>query len=220
MLCARVFVYFRRSRMRRFHILFPLSSTERVLDIGGTEQTWTTESGSNTDFPVTLLNLRMYDSPRQSRFRLMQGDATSLPFADNSFDLAFSNSVIEHLGTWQQQKRYACEARRVACKLWIQTPARSFPIEAHLLAPYIQYLPKHIQHRLVALTPRGLLTPDEVHQIVDEVRLLTYREMQMLFPDCVILRERLFGLTKSYIAVRASAESRVDAEVRAVMQDA
>jgi hypothetical protein len=86
--------------------------------------------------------------------------------------------------------------------LWIQTPAHCFPIEAHLLAPYIQYLPKRVQHRIVRWTPRGLLTPDVVHGIVDEVRLLTYREVKLLFPDCRILRERVFGLTKSYIAVR------------------
>jgi hypothetical protein len=36
-----------------------------------------------------------------------------------------------------------------------------------------------------------------------EVRLLTYREVKELFPDCTILRERFFGMTKSYIAVRS-----------------
>jgi hypothetical protein len=35
-----------------------------------------------------------------------------------------------------------------------------------------------------------------------DIRLLTHREMQILFPDCVILRERFCGLTKSYIAAR------------------
>lgn len=37
---------------------------------------------------------------------------------------------------------------------------------------------------------------------LDEVRLLTFAEMKLLFPDCTILRERFLGLTKSYIAVR------------------
>ena len=110
--------------------------------------------------------------------------------------------MIEHVGTWEKQQAFALEARRVARRLWIQTPARSFPIEAHLLAPYIQYLPKSVQHRIVRWTPRGLLTPDVVHEIVDEVRLLTYKEVKQLFPDCRIVKERLFGLTKSYIAVR------------------
>jgi hypothetical protein len=202
-LCDRLFIHFRRRRMRRFYQLFLLSRDSRVLDIGGTAQTWQGESSDRTQFPVTLLNILDYGKVDDARFSSMQGDATQLPFANSAFDLAFSNSVIEHVGDFQQQQAFANEARRVAAKLWIQTPARSFPIEAHLLAPWIQYLPKKLQHRLARwFTLRGWMQPDLVHQIVDEVRLLTYKEMQQLFPDCVILRERVFGLSKSYIAVR------------------
>ena len=60
---------------------------------------------------------------------------------------------------------------------------------------------KSLQQLIVRWTPRGLLNPGVVHEIVDEVRLLTYQEVANLFPDCRILRERFFGLTKSYIAV-------------------
>jgi hypothetical protein len=198
----RVFIRFRRRRMNRFFDLFAPSPEARVLDIGGTPQTWSSESGAHAAFPVTLINIRSNGQIEGGRFHSMEGDATALPFADDAFDIAFSNSVIEHVGTWEKQQAFAWEARRVARKLWIQTPARSFPIEAHLLAPYIQYLPKKLQHRIVPWTPRGLLQPDVVHEVVDEVRLLTYREVQQLFPDCRILRERVFGLSKSYIAVR------------------
>ena len=147
----------------------------------------------------------MTDGPPESeRFTSVKGDATKLPFAEHSFDIVFSNSVIEHVGTWKEQQAFALEVRRVGQKLWIQTPARSFPIETHLVAPFVQYLPKAIQHRIARWTPRGSLQPEVVHQIVDEVRLLTHSEMKQLFPDCVILKERLLGLTKSYIAIRAT----------------
>jgi ubiquinone/menaquinone biosynthesis C-methylase UbiE len=201
-LSDKVFIHFRRRRMNQFYELIAPSSGARVLDIGGTPQTWSTESEGRAQFSVTLINIRSNDQIEGGRIVSMEGDATALPFADNSFDIAFSNSVIEHVGTWEKQQAFAREARRVARKLWIQTPARSFPIEAHLLAPYIQYLPKHVQHRIVRWTLRGLLTPEVVHEIVDEVRLLTYREVKELFPDCQILKERVAGLTKSYIAIR------------------
>jgi hypothetical protein len=201
-LCENVFVRFRRRRMQKFFALFSPSADTRVLDIGGTAQTWHTESEIQECFPVTLLNNLRYHDLTGARFHQILGDATELPFADNTFDIAFSNSVIEHLGTWEKQLAFAKEARRVAPKLWIQTPARSFPIEPHLLALYIQYLPKRWQHSIVRWTLRGLLTPDVVHQIVEEVRLLSYREVVDLFPDCYVLRERVCGMTKSYIAVR------------------
>lgn len=197
-----LFIRFRRRRMARFYALFAPSAQTRVLDIGGTPQTWTNESVNLAAFPVTLINIRDNGPQPNPRFISATGDATQLPFTNHTFDIAFSNSVIEHVGDWQKQQAFAEEARRVAQKLWIQTPARSFPIEAHLLAPYIQYLPKNLQHRIVRFTPRGLLQPHVVHEIVDEVRLLTYKEMRQLFPDCNILKERVFGLTKSYIAVR------------------
>jgi hypothetical protein len=212
-LCDRVFIYFRRRRMNRFISLFCLSSQVRVLDIGGTPQTWTHESKGCEHFSVTLINLRSNRPVADQCIALIDGDATELPFADDAFDLAFSNSVIEHVGSWEQQQAFAREARRVARKLWIQTPARSFPLEAHLLAPYIQYLPKSVQHRIVRWTPRGLLQPDVVHEIVDEVRLLTYREVRLLFPDCLILKERVLGFTKSYIAVRGTTVSQLSQDI-------
>jgi ubiquinone/menaquinone biosynthesis C-methylase UbiE len=201
-LSENVFVRFRRRRMRRFFELFRPSGTVRVLDIGGTGQTWNVEAEGGAQFPVTLINIRSDGRVEGGRFTAVEGDAKAMPFADNAFDIAFSNSVIEHVGGWEEQQAFAREARRVARKLWIQTPARSFPIEAHLLTPYIQYLPKRVQHRIVRFTPRGLMQPEVVHEIVDEVRLLTYGEMKRLFPDCRILKERVLGLTKSYIAVR------------------
>jgi ubiquinone/menaquinone biosynthesis C-methylase UbiE len=200
-LSERVFIRFRRRRMKRFFAMMTPSPEVRVLDIGGTGQTWHDESEGG-EFSITLVNIRSDGRIDGGRFRAVKGDGKVLPFANNAFDIAFSNSVIEHVGTWEEQQAFAQEARRVARRLWIQTPARSFPIEAHLLAPYIQYLPKSVQHRIVRWTPRGLMTPDVVHEIVDEVRLLTYREFQQLFPDCRILRERFLGLTKSYIALR------------------
>lgn len=202
LICLHVFAPFRRRRMKRFFELFAPSPNTRLIDIGGTCQTWNSESEKHPAFPVVLLNNLRYDNIVGDRFQAVISEATNLPFPDGEFDIAFSNSVIEHMGTWENQRAFAAEARRVAKKIWIQTPAKSFPIECHLLALYIQYLPKRIQHQVVRFTPRGLLTPMATHEIVDEVRLLTYREMAELFPDCRVLRERVCGITKSYIAVR------------------
>jgi len=195
--------------MRKFYTLLAPSRETRVLDIGGGVHTWTTESGEVNQFPVTLLNIRSV-SILPERITAIEASATALPFADKSFDIAFSNSVIEHVGTWQDQQAFAIEARRVASKLWVQTPARSFPIEPHQFGLFVHFLPKRVQYKLARrFTIWGWLnkpTPAEVRELVDEVRLLTYREMKELFPDCQILKERCLLLTKSYIAVRHNVE--------------
>jgi hypothetical protein len=202
----KVFVVFRRRRMDKFYAIFQPSSQTRLLDIGGYPNTWIGESHYDTQFPVTLVNLVFPDAPPDKRFIAVNGDATDLPFADASFDIAFSNSVIEHMTTWERQQAFAAEARRVARNLWIQTPARSFPLEPHVLAPFFQYLPRRLQTLMARYcTLWGLLTKPStarVEEMLSDIRLLTYREVKQLFPDCYILKERVLGLTKSYVAIR------------------
>lgn len=202
---GRISPLFRRRRMARFRALMKPEASTSVLDIGGYPWVW---SEAAVPFSVVMVNLHVPPGSDAfgPQFRLEEGDATQLRFADRSFDVAYSNSVIEHLGTWERQQAFAREARRVGRRLWIQTPARWFPIEPHLIAPFVHYFSKGFQRYLLRwFTLWGWLTRPsraQVEAFLDEVRLLTFREMQQLFPDCQILRERLFGLTKSYIAVR------------------
>jgi len=115
-------------------------------------------------------------------------------------------STIEHVHSLDRQRAFASEVRRVGRGLWLQTPARSFPFEPHWLGLFIHWLPRRWQRRLARnFTLWGLVNrPDQqqVDALVDEYRLLDYREMRELFPDCEIRRERFLGLTKSYVAVR------------------
>jgi len=140
--------------------------------------------------------------------RAVVADGCALDYPDQSFDVGYSNSVIEHVGTFERQKAFAREIRRVGKAIWVQTPAQEFFMEPHLIAPFIHWLPRSWQRRLIRyFTVWGWLkkpTPAEVEGFLDEVRLITFAEMKELFPDCEILRERFLGMTKSYIAVRVA----------------
>lgn len=195
--------------MRRFIARTAPQPGESILDVGGTEEFW---SGSPLSPSVTLLNpaVTYPESDRTAASKSLAGDGCALPFGDASFDIVFSNSAIEHVGSWDRQQAFASEARRVGRRLWIQTPAREFFLEPHLLAPGIHWLPRHWQRRLIRnFTLRGWLErpgPAEVEAFLAEVRLLTSSEMHELFPDCTILHERFLGFTKSYIAVRIQSQ--------------
>ncbi|MGH2499991.1 MAG: class I SAM-dependent methyltransferase [Candidatus Limnocylindria bacterium] len=172
-----------------------------VLDIGGTQAFWT-----GTDLDVTLLNIDQRTSQLAPNLRYVRGDATDIPFPDRSFDVAFSNSTIEHLYTRDNQRKAAREAMRVGKRLWIQTPNRWFPVEPHYLTPFIHWLPTSLRRLLVRnFTIWGLVarpSREYARQIVDEIRLLSAKDLRDLFPGCQIHRERFLGLTKSLIVVR------------------
>lgn len=196
--------WFRRRRMRRFLLWSRPASTTKILDVGGYAHCWSIES---CPAQITILNLDVAEGQdAKEPYKLVKGDGRSLEFPDQTFDIACSNSVIEHLSTFADQEKFAREVRRVGRRVWVQTPARWFPIEPHLLTPCIHYLPKKWQRKLVRnFTVWGLITRPSQKQVDDflaEVRLLTMEEMRRPFPDCQIRRERFLGLTKAIIAVR------------------
>lgn len=138
------------------------------------------------------------------------GDACNLKdIPDQSYDIAFSNSVIEHVGGMPEKRRMAAEVRRVARSYWVQTPNYWFPIEPHFLFPGWQWLPegvrvKILQRRNVGWNAR---TPEytKALEVVRHAQLLSKRDMRELFPEARLIPERFCGLVKSWTAVGAPA---------------
>ena len=197
--------------MRAFQRSFRPTESTTILDVGGTPFNWELVGIRSR---LTLLNLSLPEGfeALPANYRLVVGSGTQLEFADGAFDVVFSNSVIEHLESWEQQRAFAREVRRVGRGLWVQTPARAFPIEPHLMTPFLHYLPLAWQRCLLRnFSVWGLIARPSrkaVDDFLRQTRLLGFHEMRELFPDCEIRRERFLGLTKSYVAVRLAMEVR------------
>ena len=182
----------------------------RVLDVGGYIGFWKQHAASFGKLcHVTALNLDETVSDQDPTFIQVKGDARSMPqYADNSFDLCFSNSVIEHVGTLYDQMAMAREIRRVSIAYVVQTPNRYFPLEPHFLMPLWQYYPKALRRMLYTRFSLGWMKrqPDPLiaRAEIEQIRLLNTREMRGLFPDAEITLETIGPLTKSIIAVRRS----------------
>jgi ubiquinone/menaquinone biosynthesis C-methylase UbiE len=133
-------------------------------------------------------------------------DGKNLPYADNSFELCYSNSVIEHVGDWNAREAMAREIRRVASRYYVQTPNKWFFSDPHTVGAFLHWLPKRYHRKLVRwCTLWGLVdrpSQAQIDALLEEVELLTEHDMRALFPDAKIVKERFLGMTKSIIALR------------------
>jgi SAM-dependent methyltransferase len=138
-----------------------------------------------------------------------------LPFADGAFDIVYCSSAIEHVTVphsevWKyrnggdfravamkHQKLFADEIRRVGRRYYVQTPAAGFPIESHTWLPLAGYLPRETLLPVMKAANRFWPKKSE-----PDFNLLNAKELAELFPEAHIARERIFGMTKSLMALR------------------
>lgn len=194
--------YFRSRRLRRFARSFSVDERTKVLDLGGAEYYW---PWLEVRPHVTVANYAARDLERVT-LDWVRADGRNLPFQDGAFDVVYCNSVLEHLPDEASREAMAREIERVGLGYSVQTPNRWFPLEAHTLTPAFHFLPKRWQARLARnFTIWGWLqrpSRAEARGFVENIRLLSARDLQRLFPSAAIERERFLGLTKSVIAVR------------------
>ncbi len=169
----------------------------RILDLGCGESGQAPWLSGVPD--VVGVDLRAVDPIWKPYPNFIRGDARRLPFPSRAFDLVFSNSLIEHLPTWEDQKICAAEIRRVGHRYWVQVPNRHFPVDPHYIIPFFQYLPYRVQKTVAKHISLGW-NKKGTYQF-KRVNCLTRRQMRELFPQARIITESVAGLTKSFIAI-------------------
>lgn len=219
---GRMFRYlqdrFRRKRFEIFEALLrEILETQpevSVLDMGGRPGYWEKLPTDLRDsVKITCLNFQSQlngfpASSQDLRIVTVVGDACDMSeFSDGTFDLVHSNSVIEHVGSYQNMKRFADEARRVGKNYYIQTPNYWFPIEPHYGVPFFHWLPDTWRIWLFTRMNVGYARKcsfEESKSRVRYTRMISASTMRTFFPDARIKHERLAFLPKSIMAMRVS----------------
>lgn len=186
-----------------------------IIDVGGTETYWRILPDGFLErhaVEITVVNLPgVALPPDHGPFRFVAGDGCALDmFEDAQFDIAHSNSVIEHVGDEERMAAFASEVHRVAPRYFVQTPDFLFPVEPHFVTPFFHWLPVAMRIWLLRHFDLGqwkrIATREEAEDAVMSARLLTRKRFSRLFPDAEIRSERFFGLPKSLIAVLSEAD--------------
>jgi hypothetical protein len=119
-----------------------------------------------------------------------------LPFDDNQFDFAFSNAVVEHTGSYDEQRFFIHEICRVSKNFFIVTPNRWYPVETHTGIPFLHFLPKTIFRKLLKNTKYDFWSSEK------NLNLLSMDEFTGLFPENVVIKQKkikLLGITTNLI---------------------
>lgn len=176
----------RTRRHERFFALTGIHAGARVLDVG------CGELGLRALEPqLDITGVDLYPRPSYPGPFVRADVADGLPFADGQFDLVYCSSVIEHVPP-QRRPAFAAEVRRVGRGWFVQTPARSFPIEPHSLLPAAHWLPARVRRHYWRLGATGGW---------ERIELLGRGELEALFGPA--RAERLGPLAKSWVCVRA-----------------
>jgi SAM-dependent methyltransferase len=213
----------RRKRAQSFRDAFVLDENTRILDLGS-------ENGCNIHAVlqgtrVKPQNVYIADICKEAvetgakRFGFVPvyvDESGPMPFPDRFFDVVYCSSVIEHVTVpkhqvWHEfsgkkfreaarkrQKEFSDEIRRLGRQYFVQTPYCHFPVESHSWLPFIAWVPRRLQLPILRLS-NALW----VKQTDPDWCLLNRADLAGLFDDARIVEEKLFGLTKSIIAVKS-----------------
>ena len=182
----------RATRWKLVQDVLHLTGVESVVDVGGTDKSWWF-----VDWKGKIVRCNIDRGATESGLRIL-ADGRLLPFPERSFDIAFSNSVIEHVGNLACQTEFANEMRRTGRSYFLQTPNRWFPIEPHYLFPCFQFLPVWLQRWLHMHFGIGTFHKTDPF---GQIRLLTKRELRIMFPEARIIPEQVGPFVKSWYVV-------------------
>ncbi|MDR0747086.1 MAG: class I SAM-dependent methyltransferase, partial [Helicobacteraceae bacterium] len=158
-----------------------LESLESVIDVGATADRDRQSANffeKRYSYPDRVTALSDQDAAwlqeAYQGLKFVRGDGLNMPFADNSFDLAFSSAVIEHVGNRANQAAFIAECFRVAKKfVFITTPNRWYPIEFHTILPLLHWLPPRLYRAALRAIGKGFYAEESNLNLLSKSDLLS-----------------------------------------------
>jgi hypothetical protein len=171
-LTGRVSLQSRRSKFRLFMETFRPDASISIVDVGVADSGFGEGGGAASTYnfleamypwPRRITAVGLGELPNFQRafpdVTCVRADGRNLPFADDEFDIAFSNAVVEHVGGEDAQRAFIAEICRVARRVFVTTPNRWFPVDVHTLLPIVHWLPDGKRNALLRRLGREELAP-------------------------------------------------------------
>jgi SAM-dependent methyltransferase len=184
------------------------SSADLVLDVGVIDTAWRSSNPLEAGYPwperITAVGLESMPTFQRlfPSVKFVVADGRSLPFADKTFDIGYSNAVVEHVGSLADQRQFVSELLRTCRRVFISTPNAHFPIDPHTLLPFVHWLPRSVRHPILRATRNGQWASESA------LRPISVNELRSMFPreaSVRIVRQRVLGMTTVITAIGGEA---------------
>lgn len=200
----KISAFNRRRKWKIFNEIIKTTPETTILDVGFSDQEYSEtdnflEKNYSFQNKITALGI---EEPNQfkKRYPLVRGiryEGNNFPFPDKSFDVGWSNAVIEHVGDINSQVLFIKEINRTCKQVFLTTPNRFFPIEVHTRIFLLHYLPKTIFDKILKMLKKHWASGNYMN-------LLSLNEIKGLMSlagikDYQIIKNRLFGFTLDFI---------------------
>jgi SAM-dependent methyltransferase len=212
-LATRVSEFNRRRKWDLFLNYVRPGPDTTILDVGYTEKEFSPTDNfieKHYPYPQNITALGVSDCHefrrRYPQVRTLTYDGSIFPFADKSFDVCWSNAVIEHVGDQARQLSFLQEVVRVSRIAFITTPNRLFPIEVHTRTPILHMLPKWLFDAFLRGTGRTWAAGDYMH-------LLSERQLRRLLDGAgarySVIQNGLIGFTLDFAVMLVSTSEKI-----------
>jgi len=184
-----------------------VSENDKIIDIGTTpvlekhENFFLHHFSQNQN--ITCLSNQNLDNLKSifPNIKTILGDGRDTKLPDNSYDVSISNATLEHVGNFEDQRKFINELYRISKKkVIITTPNRYYPIDTHTMLPLIHWLPKKIHRKILKILNYNFLAEEK------NLNLLSTKDLKKLckisnFNNYKVNQIKFFGFKSNLILI-------------------
>lgn len=205
-LAQRLSAFNRERKWIYFKNNLSFDSNTKILDVGFNDYEYSSvDNYLEKKYPfkqnITALGVDGKDN-FQKKYPLVNVvlyDGKTFPFEDKSFNICWSNAVIEHVGDFNAQLFFISEMKRVSKNVIFSTPNKHFPIEIHTRTPLLHLLPKSLFDKYLNFIGKkwaagnymNLLTKRNIVNLLKKANVSNY----------IITGNKLFGFSIDYVVI-------------------
>jgi len=198
--------YNRKRKWGLFTENMPFNENTKLLDVGFNDIEFSNvDNYLEKSYPyqnnITALGI-IGNKNFQKRYPLVNAvlyDGKIFPFDNNSFNICWSNAVIEHVGTYEEQLNFIKEMCRVSKQVFFTTPNKLFPIEVHTRTPILHIISKKLFDKYLVLIGKKWATGNYMNLLTEKQIIVILKAADI--SNYKIIRNRILGFTLDFVVI-------------------